>query len=197
MATASQILANRANALKSTGPRNTEATRFNALKHGMDAASIVIPGEDPALYDELAADYRRQFRPSSAVETFHVETLIHADWQKRRLRRVEAGLYRVLLAEGPDPVELDVALLRDSPTAKLLRKVFSQIASLDRAYLRALNELRRLQHEQEKAADPEFDALLLASEIESDVELASFREKRDAAVPKPVPLPKDDRALRL
>src|SRR6185295_2251611 len=91
MATAAQINANRANALKSTGPRSVEgksASRFNALKHGIDAASVVIPGEDPADYDALAADYHRDFRPESPSEAFHVDTMLRADWQKRRLHRV-------------------------------------------------------------------------------------------------------------
>jgi len=79
MATPAQINANRANALKSTGPRSAEgksASRFNALKHGIDAASVVIPGEDPADYDALAADYHRDFRPESPSETFYVDTMV-------------------------------------------------------------------------------------------------------------------------
>ena len=66
MATPAQITANRANAQKSTGPRSVEgksASRFNALKHGIDAASIVIPGEDPADYDALVAQYHRSTSP--------------------------------------------------------------------------------------------------------------------------------------
>src|ERR1035441_4311355 len=58
MATPAQITANRANAQTSTGPRCTEgksASRFNAFKHGIDAASIVIPGGDRAVYEALAA----------------------------------------------------------------------------------------------------------------------------------------------
>ena len=106
MATPAQINANRANAQKSTGPRSAEgksASRFNALKHGIDAASIVIPGEDPADYDALAAAYHHDFRPESASETFHVDTMLRADWQKRRLQRVEADLHRTILAELPAP----------------------------------------------------------------------------------------------
>ena len=159
MATPAQIAANRANALKSTGPRSVEgkaASRFNALKHGLDAASIVIPGEEPALYESIAQNYYDEFRPASALEQFHVETLIRCDWQKRRLQRTEAKLYRALLAEGADPEDLDVAILRDSPTAKLLRRVFSQISSLERSLFRALSDLRRLKREREDAlSDPE------------------------------------------
>lgn len=49
-----QLQANRSNALKSTGPR-TEAgmsiASKNAIKHGLQATEIVIPGEDPAEFD--------------------------------------------------------------------------------------------------------------------------------------------------
>src|SRR6266568_8147458 len=104
MATPAQVNANRANALKSTGPRSVEgksASRFNALKHGIDAASTVIPDEDPAAYDALAADYHREFQPQSPSESFHVDTMLRADWHKRRLQRVEADLFRTVLADTP------------------------------------------------------------------------------------------------
>ena len=83
MATPAQITANRANAQKSTGPRSAEGkstSRFNALKHGIDAASIVIPGEDPTDYDALAANYQRSYRPETPSENFHVDTMLRTDW---------------------------------------------------------------------------------------------------------------------
>jgi len=155
MATAAQIAANRANALKSTGPRTPEgkaASSMNALKHGMDAASIVIPGEDPAEYQRIAAEYQHDLGPRSAIEQFQVDTIVRSDWQRRRLRRIEAKLYRALLAEGQTPEEIDVEILRDSPTGKLLRKTFAQIASLERAHSRALAELRRIRRERAQSA---------------------------------------------
>src|SRR5262249_25505394 len=82
-------------------------------------------------------DYHRALCPASALEQFHVDTIIRADWQRRRLQRAENKLYRALLAEGPTPEELDIAVLRDSPTAKLLRRVVAQIAGLERAFHRA------------------------------------------------------------
>src|SRR5689334_5806535 len=133
MATAAQIEANRLNAQKSTGPRTVEGktvSRQNALKHGIDAASIIMPGEDPGLYNELAADYARDLRPNGALERFHVDTLVRADWQRRRLQLIEAKLYRELIKEGGSE-ELDPAVLRDSPTGKLLLRLWSQIAALE------------------------------------------------------------------
>jgi len=60
MATPAQILANRANAQKSTGPRSVEgkaASRFNALKHGLDVQSV------------SPAKIRPSTRPSLAITT--------------------------------------------------------------------------------------------------------------------------------
>ena len=171
MATAAQIAANRANAQKSTGPRTPEgksASRFNSLKHGLDAASVVIPGEDPADYEALANDFRRQFHPASALEHFHVETLIRSVWLKRRLQRTEAKLYRALFAEGSDPEDLDVAALTNSPVAKLIHKVFAQIASLDRAFFAAIKELRRIQTVAEEADEEAYLDLLLDAPLPMD-----------------------------
>ncbi len=155
MATPAQINANRANAQKSTGPRSVEgksASRFNALKHGIDAASIVIPGEDPAEYEALAAEYRRDLRPQSPSEIFHVDTMLRADWLKRRLQLVEADLYRTLLAEIPGS-SLAAALLSDSPAAKLLARTQRQIAAFERTWHRANTELTRARSENAKDID--------------------------------------------
>src|SRR5260370_25252448 len=134
MASPAQIAANRANAQKSPGPRSAEgksASRFNALKHGIDAASVVIPGEDPAEYEALAADYRRDFRPQSPSEIFHVDTMLRADWLKRRLQLVEADLYRTLLAETPG-ASLAPALLPAPPAAQPLPRTQRPHAHSDR-----------------------------------------------------------------
>src|SRR5216683_2504052 len=145
MATAAQLTANRANAQKSTGPRTAEgksASRFNALKHGLDAASAIIPGEDPAEFEAVAADYRAEFRPRTPAEVFHVDTMLRADWQKRRLQRVETDLYRTVLTEaGTD--NLVAAILSDTPAAKLLTRIQRQIVAFERAWYRANTELTR------------------------------------------------------
>jgi hypothetical protein len=180
MATPAQITANRANAQKSTGPRSAEgksASRFNALKHGMDAASVIIPGEDPAIYDALAVNYQRDYRPETPSENFHVDTMLRADWQKRRLMRVEADLHRTLLAESPG-ASLAAALLTDSPAAKLLARVQRQIAAFERTWYRANAEIRRARKQAEDAAGQSFenylDRLCAMPALPPPSELASF-----------------------
>jgi len=145
MATPAQITANRANAQKSTGPRTDagkSASRFNALQHGLDAKSVIIPGEDPAEYDALAAGYRGEFRPATPSETFHIDTMIRADWSKRRLQPMETELYRTLMTENPDAT-LVAAVLGGSPAAKLLTRIQRQILAFERAWYRAYDQLRR------------------------------------------------------
>src|ERR1017187_4142160 len=186
MATPAQIAANRANAQMSTGPRSAEgksASRFNALKHGIDAASIVIPGEDPAEYDALAADYLSDFRPQSPSEFFHVETMLRADWQKRRLQRVEADLSRTLLAESPG-ASFAAALLSASPAAKLLARVQRQIAAFERTWYRADTELRRARRHAESAGQA-FENYLNFLNPPSPLELASFPQSAQTQVPDP------------
>jgi hypothetical protein len=179
MASPAQINANRANAQKSTGPRSAEGksvSRFNALKHGMDAASIVIPGEDPAEYEALAAHYLDEYHPQSPSESFHVDAMLRADWQKRRLQAVEGDLYRSIIAESSNAT-LIAALLSDSPAAKLLARVQRQIAAFERTWYRANAELRRAREQAEPAFDRTVEHYLdFLSARPAPGELASFRQ---------------------
>jgi hypothetical protein len=146
MATPAQLTANRANAQRSTGPRSVEGksvSRFNALKHGVDAASITLPGEDPRAYRALADSYDETYQPSTVIDRFLIDTMIRADWHKQRLQLVEADLIRKLLAETPGASLLDV-MLSDSPAGKLLARVQRQIATHERVWYRAHRELVRL-----------------------------------------------------
>src|SRR5260370_29181023 len=192
MATPAQINANRANAQKSTGPRSVEgksASRFNALKHGIDAASIVIPGEDPADYDSLAAQYQHEYRPQSASESFHVDTMLRADWMKRRLETVEADLYRTVIAEPPG-TPLAAVLLAESPAAKLLLRIQRQIAAFERTWHRANTELRRARAQAEAAPEGSQDDYVDSpGTIPAPAELASFPQSANRPLPHPPPAP--------
>jgi hypothetical protein len=187
MASPAQIAANRANAQKSTGPRSVEgksASRFNALKHGIDAASIVIPGEDPADYDALVAHYLHEYCPQSASESFHVDTMIRADWQKRRLETVEADLFRTIMTESPDN-SLAAVLLAESPAAKLLLRIQRQIAAFERTWHRANTELRHARAEAETAPAGSPDDFLDLPGAAPVVpgELASFPQSAASRLP--------------
>ena len=61
-----RLAANRANALKSTGPQTEagkEASRRNALKHGLTGAGVVIPGEDAQEVARRTAEFLAELAP--------------------------------------------------------------------------------------------------------------------------------------
>ena len=70
--------ANRANALKSTGPRVTLRTRLNALKHGFFSKEVVIVGESVEEYLELAIEFRADLRPIGYRERLLADLVIAA-----------------------------------------------------------------------------------------------------------------------
>src|SRR5208337_4714468 len=97
MSTTQQINANRQNALRSTGPRTPEgkaASRFNALKSGIDAQAQVIPGEDPANLETLLAEYQERFETATPERRMLVDTLVSCEWLLRRLTRAEASYWQ-------------------------------------------------------------------------------------------------------
>jgi hypothetical protein len=151
MASPAQIEANRRNAQMSTGPRSGEgkaAARLNALKHGADARSPVLPGEDPAALEALTVEYRRHYHPAGPEETFLVETLIQADWNRRRYARIETELANRLLAEiEPCDFPLGALFAADSPGSRMLDRVIRHREAAERAWFRAYKELQRLQAE--------------------------------------------------
>jgi hypothetical protein len=174
MTSVAQLNANRLNAQRSTGPR-TEAgkanSRFNALTYGLEARSRVIPGEDPAQFESLAAAYHSQFNPVGPLEDFLVESIVAADWNRRRYTLIEAQLYRALMSaarrrldapKNPDPIsELAAVFGDDVIGAKILQSAFRQLASAERSYFRALTQLRRAQNErraEEQAEQAEAEA---------------------------------------
>jgi hypothetical protein len=155
MITMNQLQANRLNAQKSTGPRTPagkEVSRFNALKHGVDARQTVIPGENQADLECLAAEYQDHLCPATAVERYLVDTLILSDWLRRRLQRAQAELYTVLAGHPGLVGRLSYAWESDAAGSNTLQKVFRQLSTLERSYLRALTELRRIKEDCDQPA---------------------------------------------
>ena len=85
--------ANRKNAQKSTGPKTAEGkarSRFNAVKHGMRAATPVLPGEDKAAFDDRLERWTRNLAPRDDVEQFLVKRAVELSWQLERADRAVA-----------------------------------------------------------------------------------------------------------
>ena len=100
MATIKQINANRRNAKKSTGPRTQAGKRRvsqNAIKHGLCAKDVIIPGEDEAEFERLRDGFVDALEPRDEVELALVRQMVAAEWRMRRIDRVETATVEHLI----------------------------------------------------------------------------------------------------
>lgn len=97
MATQKQILANRKNAQKSTGPKSAAGKRAssrNALKHGVLSQQAVADHEDRKAYEALLGQLIEEYAPEAALECTLVERLSILIWREKRLAKAEAERLR-------------------------------------------------------------------------------------------------------
>ena len=73
---------------------NYEATRFNALRHGVLSRYAVLPWEDRSEYDALLSALVSEHAPDGPTEEHLVEEVAGIIWRKRRVQLAEAAIYR-------------------------------------------------------------------------------------------------------
>ena len=96
MSSAKQVAANRRNGARSTGPRTKSGkarSRRNALKHGLSAEQVVIPGEDPAAFEALRSDLIEHYQPADPVAEHLVDQVAACIWRLKRVPEIEAGIF--------------------------------------------------------------------------------------------------------
>ena len=145
MSSVAQITAALANAQHSTGPRTPEGKAVssrNATKLGLFAESIIIPGEDPAAFDQLSQDWKDQYHPRTTLENQLVERVVVAVWMKRRYLRLEAEVTNSYFATLEPGATLGDIYLADAKGPKLLDKIFRRQQAANREFNRALADLR-------------------------------------------------------
>ena len=95
---------NRRNSMRSTGPRSPEGklrSKYNAVKHGMSAATPVLPGEDPDAFRDRLDAWAEALDPDNVVEQFLVEQAATASWKIERADRFEAARLAAILHSMP------------------------------------------------------------------------------------------------
>ncbi len=129
------------NALKATGPRTEQgkaASSKNAIKHGLTARQVVIPGENQADFDALLESIAADRKPSGELEVQWVGEIAACTWRLARARAKEAEILTRqfdLFANGGAPA-----------WDRLMR----YMASIERELSRASTRLQQLQAERRK-----------------------------------------------
>jgi len=169
MATPSQIEANKANALKSTGPRTDAGkllSRDNALKHALASRHLILEEEDPADYESLRADLLDHYQPQDPPEALLLDQFAQSAWRLQRVRRLETATFSkefVDLHAWTEQSPMADATLPDVDQQRALifhtrAKEFDNLrrheSAIERAYYRSYRELEKIRKERLKASPP-------------------------------------------
>ena len=154
-----KIEANRKNALRSTGPKDTTSTRFNAAKHGLLVVGVTEL-DDAEGYRAMLRDLKQEKNPVGPIEVFLVDSAALDMTRLRRAMRLEAEYITSVLnpptrdAPFPDFDEVHQGRIVDPglpaqmacENVQPLVGVFQRYESMIALKLyRTLHELERLQ----------------------------------------------------
>ena len=185
-ASEAQILANRRNAERSTGPKTTdgkEISRRNSLKHGLTGEGVALTNEDSARVERMFHDLEAEMKPSGPMGRLLVRRIATMAVRMERsvLQETAALSERVTRAEadagaaGSSEAEQAEAgrraMFDPSKEACLARKYE---AAAERGFFKAIKEFREVER---AAKGPD-----VAAEAEAAREqLASFFPAAKAA----------------
>ena len=173
MATEAQILANRRNALKSTGPRTHEgraAISQNAVKHGLLTRQNVISSESRTEFDLHRAQVLEELAPETPMESVLAGRIVSLSWRLKRAvhfqnQAIDAlnapktpSLYRLkksrlLKRQGLSPTEpsksssalaLGRLAVKDFSNARVLDRLLMYERRIEHSLYKTLLELQRL-----------------------------------------------------
>ena len=174
MATEAQILANRHNAQKSTGPSSRQgkaAASQNSVKHGLFARQTVISSENQADFCLYRDRILSELAPESPMESMFAERIVILSWRLKRVGRIQnqtidalnarnnssplTKLTQSLLFKGrdlpqADPSESahDLALgrmaIKDFSNARVLDRLLMYERRIENSLYKTIFELQRL-----------------------------------------------------
>jgi len=168
MATHAQVLANRLNAQKSTGPRTVEGKEIvsqNALKHGLLAQKAVILGEDPGEFEFYRDQMLAELVPAGAMESVLAERVVSLSWRLRRAERVQNEAFDALqtkdstsplarltqslrprndLSSGADDSRLGRVVVNDFSNSRVLDRLLMYERRIEHSLYRTMSEFQRL-----------------------------------------------------
>ncbi len=178
MATQAQILANRRNAAKSTGPKTPEgkaAVAKNATRHGLFSRYDVVISENQADFEGFRDDMLAELGPEGTIETVLAGRIVSLTWRLKRTERMQNEFIDVKIRRdinGSCP-ELSESLITGKPCDKSKYsdtcyddQALGYIAMWDFASARALERLSM------------YERRLEASLFKTTAELKKLRDAR-------------------
>ena len=118
-----KVLANRANAKKSTGPVTFEGkskVAGNAITHGLSAEKHVIVGENLAEFKVFKDSMFQIYEPEGAYEEEIFIKIVDLKWRLRRISLIETGIF------GNEILEYDADSNKAKSSGKILSSDFTE-----------------------------------------------------------------------
>jgi hypothetical protein len=118
MTTEAQIIANRLNARKSTGPRTLQGKAIasqNAVTHGLTADHDVISSESRAEFEQYRNQMLAELDPDGHIESMLAERIVGLAWRLKRINCIQNQTIDALHAK-----------ITNDPLAKLHKKMLLQ-----------------------------------------------------------------------
>jgi len=104
---------------------------MNSLRHGLRAATVVLPGENPQEFLRLCDDLETEWQPLTRTEQCYIEQMAVAQWKLRRIEVAEASVY-----SQPSAPAIQIPLLD---------RLWQAQGRMERSFARAQHELERIQ----------------------------------------------------
>jgi len=185
MTTARQLASNRANAMRSTGPRSPEGkavVALNSVTHGLTATTIVHPAESREDFIQYRNEMLDDLAPQSRFELDIAERIIANSWRLRRVPGIEIRVnplphelefpeqvaqdpYYANGVPEPEPVEHYLAnAWRNEPVTRRYHCLHRHEAHLHRMITRDLRSLTQRQRERDSDSS---DVLIPPPEFEN------------------------------
>jgi uncharacterized protein YecA (UPF0149 family) len=161
MATPAQILANRQNAERSTGPVTAEGkarVSHNTTRLGLFSVANFVRPEEQDIFNKFESGYMSELSPVTLLEQTLAREIIQAAWRLRRCANLEVAPPESLTDEELDRLQTSIDRAR---------------AAAQRTFHRSLKELRRLQSEHLSPA-----AILLQQAMATDTLIMQEFEDR-------------------
>ena len=165
MATKTQILANRRNTQKSTGPHTPQgkaAVSQNAVKHGLLARQDVISSESQADFDLHREQILAELTPVSPMESMLAERVVSLSWRLKRAGQIQNQAIDTLNARissspiskliqslsNPSDSDPNLALgrlaIKDFANAGVLERLLMYERRIENSLYKTILELQRL-----------------------------------------------------
>jgi hypothetical protein len=136
---------NRANSRHSTGPRTDsgkQRSSLNALRHGLTAASALLPSEDQAAFDAHRRGFFDEYQPATPTETQLTQELVDTSWRLNRIPLLEAALLDRAANPPTDQARIDFDIV---DAHRALATLGLHYQRLSRQFQKSLDTLRDIQ----------------------------------------------------